>query len=282
MTFAELKIWFSQSVKNIYSERESATILKTLIPLIDNKLVSWTSLITSNIDCTEYQQALIKNGWLAKLQQGEPIQYITETTEFYGLPFKVNPSVLIPRPETEELVHFILAEHPNQPIQKVIDIGTGSGCIPIALAFNRRNWTIEAIDISSAALVVAKENAILNDVSVQFKQLDVLNDNWIGQYDIMVSNPPYITQKERPQMSATTLNFEPSIALFTGSDSALLFYEKIGQIAMQHLSENGVLYFELNEFYANEISQMLNEIGFEVTIKIDLQGKPRMARCVRR
>ncbi len=280
MTFSELKNWWSHSLASLYSEREALIILKTIIPFIQ-PTTSWTALVTFNEDCTNIQQTLFENGWLDRLLQGEPIQYITETTDFFGLPFYVNSNVLIPRPETEELVDWILMEHTSSDALQVIDLGTGSGCIPISLAINRLNWQIVGVDISPSAIDVAMQNAKKNGVSVHFRLFDILNEALEGEYDIIVSNPPYITQQETAQMLASTIAFEPHLALFTGSENASIFYERIGQLGLHSLKENGILYFELNEFYANEIQKSLEKLGYKVIIRKDLQGKPRMAKCIR-
>jgi release factor glutamine methyltransferase len=279
MTFSELKKWFCEALENSYSEREATIILKMVIPLIDKNLSNWTSLITSNKDCSFIQEILKDNGWLNRLQQGEPVQYIIGSSEFFGLSFIVNQNVLIPRPETEELVDWILSDNTSDSALSVIDLGTGSGCIPVALASKQPNWQIEGVDISTAALEVAKQNAIKNNVSVQFKLFDILSESLESEYDIMVSNPPYITQQEKSHMSASTIAYEPNIALFTGNENATIFYERIGKLGKHALKENGRLYFELNEFYADEIQQILENLGYNVTIKKDLQGKPRMAKC---
>ena len=216
---------------------------------------------------------------LNRLKNNEPIQYILGVTEFYGLDFKLSPSVLIPRPETEELVEWILLETKNiNP--HVLDIGTGSGCIPIALAKHMHGGTIEAWDVSDDALDIAKVNALLNRVSVQFKNVDVLqyqNNNKL--YDVIVSNPPYIQESEKEQMDKNVLDFEPNIALFVPNEDALVFYRRIADIAKEQLNNEGMLYFEINQLKGLEVAQLLKDKGFvNVELKKDISNNYRMIR----
>lgn len=276
MTFTDLKNWFSDSIQSKYSEREAANILKELLTHFDDQQRNWTAIIGEE-NLLAVIQSKINLSILDRILSDEPLAYIIGHTYFYDLPFKVNQHVLIPRPETEELVNWILEE--NFEKANVLDIGTGSGCIAIALTNNRTNWTVEAIDISKDALMLAKSNAILNHVEVNFKNLDVLNEDLSIQYDIIVSNPPYISLEEESVMSRTTLKHEPSIALFTQNNDPLQFYKRIGALAKHSLAKNGSLYFELNEFFANETKAMLKNLGYHVELKTDLQGKARMAKC---
>ena len=217
-----------------------------------------------------------------RLQNSEPIQYILGTTEFYGLNFKVTPSVLIPRPETEELIEWILLEtkivNPH-----VLDIGTGSGCIAIALAKKMQYATVDAWDISNNALEIAKENAIANNVSVQFSRVDVLHPVSSNKYfDIIVSNPPYITESEKEVMADNVLDYEPHEALFVKDQDALIFYNRIANIAKERLKENGLLYFEINQEKGLEVVQLLKMNNFvNVDLKKDISGNDRMVRAMK-
>jgi len=230
---------------------------------------------------------------VSRLKKMEPIQYILGETEFYSLPIKVNPSVLIPRPETEELVYIIIknvtsaynnkmsdrAEN-RQPIQ-ILDIGTGSGCIAIALAKHIPDAVVTAIDISETALQKAKENALLNNVDICFLKVDILNilkakELINGSFDIIVSNPPYIKDEEKRFMSANVIDYEPHQALFVSDEDPLLFYKAIAEFAKQKLTPEGMIYFEINPTCDMMIIEMLSEKGFAYSeIISDLSGKNR-------
>lgn len=219
---------------------------------------------------------------LARLQAREPIQYILGCTEFYGLPFQVNKHTLIPRPETEELVDWILSHFQNQDaVLDILDIGTGSGCIAVALAKNLPRASISALDISHKAIALAKENAINNQVSVSFSDQDILDTKSLEKkYDVIVSNPPYVRQQEKKAMHTNVLAYEPSNALFVSNEDPLLFYRKIAQLAKVSLKANGWLYFEINEYLPLEMESLLDEIGFmNIEIKNDFRAVPRMIKC---
>lgn len=212
----------------------------------------------------------------------EPIQYILGETEFYGLPFKVNSSVLIPRPETEELVDLIIHDC-KQSNPKILDIGTGSGCIPITLVKNLPGASAEGWDISDEALVVAKENATINHVEVDFFRADVLKHDYPLQnhkYDLIVSNPPYVTISEQLSMIKNVVDYEPHIALFVSDADPLVFYRAIANLALIKLKPGGKLYFEINEKFGNETAELLALRGFiNITLKKDINGKERMIRA---
>lgn len=227
---------------------------------------------------------------LKRLEKHEPIQYIIGETEFFGLIFKVNPATLIPRPETEELVDWILSEIKTRRIPseklKILDIGTGSGCIAMALAKNLPNSMVGALDISSEALKIARQNAILNGVNVNFFEVDILQiDNLsshigIENYDIIVSNPPYIREMEKEKMMPNVLEYEPESALFVKDTDPLLFYRKICQLSRNHLKPNGSLFFEINEELKNEMRELLKKEGFsQMEFKKDIYSKDRMVRA---
>ncbi len=210
------------------------------------------------------------------LKTQKPLQYILGETEFYGMKFKVNEHTLIPRPETEELVGWVLKEKFNS----VLDIGTGSGCISIALAKHSKA-TISAIDISKMALKVAKENAAINEVKIDFIQKDVLQVHGLQKVDVIVSNPPYVLESEKQKMKANVLQHEPHLALFTPEKTPVLFYKKIGNLAAKSLNYGGKLYFEINEQYGVEILEMLSKIGFvDIALKKDINDKDRMIKAI--
>lgn len=218
-----------------------------------------------------------------RLKQNEPIQYILGETEFYSLNLKVAPGVLIPRQETEELVDWILKTTKDKNL-KILDIGTGSGCIPVALKKNLPAASLTALDVSTEALRIAQSNALENKVEVQFLHADVLN--WENRewdlYDIIVSNPPYVRHLEKKLMEANVLEHEPQLALFVSDDDPLLFYREIAQLAMRQLNSGGRLFFEINEFLGAEMLALLNDLGFrDIELRKDLNGKDRMLMCTK-
>ena len=217
-----------------------------------------------------------------RLQKGEPIQYILGVTEFYGLDLKVTSSVLIPRPETEELVEWILLET-KQLNPHILDIGTGSGCIAITLSKKMKYATVDAWDVSAEALEVAKENAKANNVSIKFSKVDVLAKQDLDKrFDIIVSNPPYIIESEKKVMSKNVLDFEPHQALFVSNNDALIFYDRIADIAVKLLNKNGMLYFEINQAYGQQIVQLLQQKNFiNIELKKDISGNYRMIRAMK-
>lgn len=224
----------------------------------------------------------------ARLLQHEPIQYILGEADFYGLKFKVNSSVLIPRQETEELVYWILETIKRKQLDsmgKIVDIGTGSGCIPITLARKLPFYEIEGVDVSEEAILTATENNQFLQTSVKFQKLDILDEGSWEVYpdrslDIVISNPPYIPPSEKELMPAHVLKFEPALALFVEEELPLIFYTEIMDFAQQKLKKGGYLFFECNEFNAKEVALALKEKGFEeVILERDMSGKDRMIRA---
>ena len=212
-----------------------------------------------------------------KIKEHEPIQYILGNTWFYNLQFDVNPDVLIPRPETEELVDWILK---SETEGKLLDIGTGSGCIAISLAHHNKKLNVFACDVSEGALHVARKNALKNNAKVQFDWIDILEDDLTEKYDIIVSNPPYIPLFDKELMAPNVLDFEPELALFVENEIPLIFYETIAEKGLTGLNHNGKIYFEIHEEYATDVSDVLKELGYsDIEIKQDLQGKNRMIRA---
>lgn len=225
------------------------------------------------------------NECVNRLLQHEPIQHILGETEFYGLPFYVNEDVLVPRPETEELVAWVLEDHQTNDNLRLIDLGTGSGCIPIAIKNHLKKADISGLDLSHNALDVAKDNADLNEVKVYWIQDDILNFSYKVDkpYDVIVSNPPYITLAEKEQMDKNVVDYDPELALFVFDEDPLLFYKKIADYANEHLKIGGCLYFEINEAFGQETVVMLEEKGFEnILLKQDLNGKDRMVRACKK
>jgi len=220
-----------------------------------------------------------------RLVDAEPIQHVFSKAEFFDLEFHVNSSVLIPRQETEELVALILNQ--GQKAKSLLDIGTGSGCIPIAIAANNKQIKISGIDVSKEAIAVAKKNALANEVDLALFCIDILTledlESIITEpIDIIVSNPPYITMKEKELMHRNVLDFDPHIALFVENDSALIFYYKIAKLAYKKLSIGGELYFEINEYFGQETKDLVISYGFsKVELIQDLNGKDRIVYAVK-
>ena len=223
-----------------------------------------------------------------ELKKNIPLQYILGETIFYGLTFKVNPSVLIPRPETEELVELILNDcmKENETSLDILDIGTGSGCIPVTLKHKLPEANVSAIDISQEALEVAQQNAILNQTTILFNKTDILSPDAefsLDTYDIIVSNPPYIAKKEANQMHERVKNNEPEIALFVEDNDAAVFYKRIISLCKQHLNKSGKLYFELNPLFAEEVKLTAEKSNLfkEVSLINDMSGNTRFLKAIK-
>jgi release factor glutamine methyltransferase len=221
---------------------------------------------------------------LAELKTGKPVQYVLGETVFYGLPFKVNPSVLIPRPETEELVEWVmescaLADATGSAL-RMMDIGTGSGCIAISLKKNLALAEVFAMDVAEAAIETASANAALNEVAIHFIKADIREYTSPEKFDVIVSNPPYITLKEKEQMHDNVLAHEPHLALFVPNENPLVFYEAIADFAWATLSDMGLLFFEINEHLGKETVELLTAKSFSnIELRKDMQGKDRMIKC---
>jgi len=223
-------------------------------------------------------ELLMHRSIIKRLLNHEPIQQIIGEVEFYGLPFKVNKDVLIPRPETEELVDLIIQQHDTKR-PTILDIGTGSGCIPISLKHNIPESKVYALDVSEKALIVAKENAKINAVDITFVLADILTEDLktLPQFDIIVSNPPYVLESDKLQMSQNVLNFDPHLALFVDDETPLLFYKRIVFLSKHLLKPNGKLYFEIHELLGEEVKTLMENHHFKnVNLLKDMQGKDRM------
>ncbi len=220
-------------------------------------------------------------GIVERLKMFEPVQYIFGETEFYGLKLKVTPAVLIPRPETEELIHWIAKTISGDDLS-IIDIGTGSGCIALALKKQFPLADVSGVDISEKSLKVARKNGELNNLDVAFFQADILNwknYNW-ESYNLIVSNPPYVRESEKELMEANVLEYEPGAALFVSDENPLIYYRALAGFAKAHLTENGRLFLEINEMFGKETEELLKNEGFQnIEIKKDLNGKVRMVSC---
>ena len=262
---------------NIYPREEAQSIGAILLDGVCN-LNQMDLLVDKDVDYNRHVEKAISQA-VERLVQKEPIQYVLGKAHFYGRDFKVDSSVLIPRRETEELVHLIIHDHPNFR-GKVLDIGTGSGCISITLKLEIPNAQVEGLDVSGAALTIAKQNADGLDAEITFRELDILSkDELLDRYDIIVSNPPYVMQKEKEQMQNNVLDNEPHLALFVEDDNPLVFYNAIIEKATNSLSKGGFLYFEINEQFGSEVSQAMKKNGFlDVAIIKDMQARDRIVK----
>lgn len=281
MTIKELIDDNAAALGNIYPKSEAVYILKLFVTKHLNcnqaKLMILQSEMASN-DLISYLKIVLE-----RLKKNEPFQYILGTENFYGFDFEVSENVLIPRPETEELVALVLETYSENKLCNGLDIGTGTGCIPISIQKERPLFKMKAVDVSTEALVVAKRNNSLNDTEVNFQEMDILNEKlWQEEkiYDFIVSNPPYIPNKEKALMHANVLDYEPHLALFVEDNNAIIFYSKIADFALKSLKESGCLFFECNEYNAQDVKNMLEEKTFkQVSIYQDMQGKDRMIKA---
>ena len=285
MILKEFKLFFNEALSAIYPKTEIDSFFFILMEE-KLKLQRIDTVLKPDYLITEKNLIDLKN-IVKRLQKEEPIQYIIGTTEFYGLPFLVDKNTLIPRPETEELVSWVIeevAKLQSNTVTKlsILDIGTGTGCIPISLAKNLPKAKITAVDISSKALEIAKKNAQLNKVTINFIELDILTTKSLPQeFDVIVSNPPYVRELEKEEIKNNVLKNEPQLALFVADENPLIFYNKIAYLAKQQLSKNGMLFFEINQYLGKETVNMLAKKGFKnIQLKKDLFGNDRMIKCV--
>ena len=285
MTTGKFRNHFINSLEGLYPIEE----LKSFFYLLAGKYLNLSRIniaLQLNNELTHEEQSSFYKA-VDRLRNHEPIQYILGETEFFGMPITVNKQVLIPRPETEELVSWII-EDVDKNEATILDIGTGSGCIAISLAKKLNNAVVSAIDISNRAIEVAKKNTLINNVNIEYSRVDVLNfeadldlhHKWESKFDIIVSNPPYVRMQEKKLMKLNVIDHEPDIALFVEDDDPLLFYKRISELSRQYLKHNGTLYLEINEYLGVEMEKMLNEAGFKhVELKKDMFGKNRMIKC---
>lgn len=284
MTIKKLKNTFHLELHSIYPKKEidsfSTLLLNDRMQLKRIDIALNPNLEISSADSDYFSNAI------KKLKKEIPIQYIIGHTEFYGIKFYVNKNVLIPRPETEELIAWTLEnakekrENKNDDSIKILDIGTGSGCIAIALAKNLPSSKIWALDISNKALNTAKKNAELNHVDIQFLEKNILEmENLPLKFDIIVSNPPYIRELEKQEIKNNVLNNEPHLALFVKDTNPLIFYNKIIEFSKKHLNQKGQLFFEINQYLGTETVALLAKKNFQnIELKKDIFGNHRMIR----
>jgi len=283
MLLKQYKVHFFDALKNIQDEQEIESFFFILTEYLHN-LKRVDVALNPNFELSD-EEVEKWNTILVELQQEKPIQYITGEAWFYGLRFEVNENTLIPRPETEELVEFILKETSNFQLPasslNILDIGTGTGCIPISLKANLPQANFSAIDVSEQALEVAKRNATANKVEINFILTNILEVEDLNQhFDIIVSNPPYVRNLEKQEIKKNVLDYEPHLALFVEDTDALLFYRKIAQLALKNLSPNGLLFFEINQYLGKETVELLENLGFKnIELKKDIYDNDRMIKC---
>ena len=285
MNIKKFRDYFNKTLKKIYPTSEIDTFLFLLLEeYLNFKRID--VVLKSNFEISPEDLILLKSS-TKLLEQEIPIQYILGKTEFYGFPFILNEHVLIPRPETEELITSILEKvlktktfHTNAKEKqlKILDIGTGSGCIPISLKKSLPFAEITAIDVSNEALTIAKKNTVLNKVDINLTQQDILKTTSLNQlYDIIVSNPPYVRESEKKEIKNNVLNNEPHMALFVEDNNPLIFFDKIAELAKNHLTKNGLLFFEINQYLGKETVDLLRLKGFNtIELKKDIFGHDRV------
>ena len=292
ISLKEYKKLFSETLKDIFPSTEIDTfflyLMQEYLGFTRVDLVLQSDFIIDQNTKNLFDRAL------ERLKNQEPIQYILGKTDFFGLPFLVDKNTLIPRPETEELVAWIIDEveilnNKSSPKISLLDIGTGSGCIPISFAKNIDFAAIYAIDISTKTLEVALKNADSNQVSISFFEMDILKTSNLDllskdktqiNFDIIVSNPPYVRESEKSAMDKNVLENEPHQALFVSDENPLVFYEKIADLALLHLSRNGLLFFEINQYLGNQTVNMLLKKGFKnIELRKDIFGNNRMIKA---
>lgn len=277
----DIRRHYRKRLEKTYDELEADSMLFQV--LMEYTGYSKAELLTRQNEPISESQLLNVHFAIEDLEKGKPIQYVIGRTEFYGLPFIVNSKVLIPRPETEELVDRVLKTVKLLSKPTILDIGTGSGCIAIAIKINIPDAIITAIDVSEFALEIAQQNAALNDLDIFFKKIDIANsEHWsaLGNFDIVVSNPPYVRDSEKKEMKNNVINYEPSLALYVPDDNPLIFYSHIARLAKVKLNKGGFLFCEINQYLPHETKQLFVNDGFEnVEVYKDLFDNFRVLSC---
>lgn len=284
MKLGEIKKLYLNELKSLYPPEEIKTFFNWLC---ESYLQLKPFQIQQDLDLVIKTDRLLKFQLaLNALKAEKPMQYILGNAYFYGMEFNVNEHTLIPRPETEELVSWVLKDTSKADKLTILDIGTGSGCIPISIAKNLPNAKVYALDISPEALKVAKMNAERNNVEVAFSEADILDCSdlsiifpEVNQFDVIISNPPYVRNLEKKKMKKNVLEYEPETALFVADDNALIFYNKIAQLASSNLKDGGKLYFEINQYLGKEMLQLMEKYNFRFNqVNKDVFGNDRMMK----
>ncbi|MBL7725131.1 MAG: peptide chain release factor N(5)-glutamine methyltransferase [Chitinophagaceae bacterium] len=283
MTVQEATYFLLNQLRTVYSDGEASQVTDWIIEHLTGSKKA-ERMLYKNAAITEKEENLLQQ-YTKRLLVHEPVQYVLNESWFCGLKFFVDKNVLIPRPETEELVEWIISncKFPVNEL-KILDIGTGSGCIPIALKRRIRKAEVWSCDVSEAALSVAKKNAITLGAEVNFLSLDFLDKNTWSQlpvFDIIVSNPPYVPVKDKETMQPNVLNYEPHTALFVPDNDALIFYKAIAEFGRDHLNKEGTIYLEIHEDLGGATSALFEEAGFKTELKKDIQGKDRILKADR-
>ncbi|GAB3542682.1 peptide chain release factor N(5)-glutamine methyltransferase [Pontibacter brevis] len=282
-TVQEVQQLICQKIRDAYPEPEAGAIAQLVLEHVLQK--SRVQLRLQQQEPVSEQQEVQVREAIERLQQQEPVQYVLGVAHFYGLELQVDERVLIPRPETEELVDLVLKEHKGQQGLQVLDICTGSGCIPLALAANLTAAKAYGLEVSAGALEVAKANSGKYELPVEWLQQDIfapVQSMAVGSLDIITSNPPYVLEEEKQLMRPNVLQYEPHLALFVPDTDALKYYRRITAVAKELLKEEGKLYFEINERYGRQVQELLLEAGFAAaTVVQDLFGKDRIVRAVK-
>lgn len=278
MTVTDLKNEILKALTPVVGSGEATAMMREMLYLLKN--YSATDIIIYGDRTVLDQSVALAREWTRRVVEGEPLQYILGTAHFMGMELKVSPAVLIPRPETSQLVDLITNEYASKKALSVLDIGTGSGCIAIALARALPYADVTAVDISDAALAVARDNGKRLHTNINFLHDDALNLSINQEFDIIVSNPPYIAETERNDMEARVYEHEPSNALFVSDANPLVFYRAISLYAVKSLRPGGALFFEINPLFTDELRNMLNQHGWRVIDIIrDYKGNYRFATC---
>lgn len=279
-TLAFIQSEMRRQLAPVYSPRELQQVVFELLEHFGFTRVQVIAYPDAKLSETDYEQLQLM---LKRLANGEPLQYVVGTEWFMDMPFSVCRDVLIPRPETEELVRLIVGRC-KRPSPRIVDVGTGSGCIAVSLAKLIDGAQVTAVDVSAAAIEVARRNAEQNGAQVEFVCADILVDNQLfapSSLDVVVSNPPYVTETDKKQMSRNVLDFEPHLALFVPDSDPLLFYRRIAELAQQWLKSGGMLFFEINERFGPETVQLLENMRFDnVELHRDFYEKNRMMSAV--
>ncbi len=279
MTLLTFKQKLYTTLKSHYPETEIASFFKIILEDV-LQLSKIDFALHPQQHLTDAQATKI-NTIILKLSEQQPIQQLIGFVTYMDLKLTINEHVLIPRPETEELIHWIVSDNTTNTSIDILDIGTGTGCIPIALAKNLHKAQVSSVDVSPKAIETAKQNAKQNGAKVNFSIQNILTTTALNNtYDVIVSNPPYIRNLEKVEIKQNVLEYEPHLALFVADDDPLIFYRKIAELALQALKPNGALYYEINQYLGNETVALLKQIGFkQVTLRKDIFGNDRMIKA---
>lgn len=282
MKLIDIKKIFYSELENVFEKNEIDVFIKRTAEEYLS-LKPFELALNADLFIEKHKEEMFLKA-VSELKKQKPIQQILGKTYFYGLEFTVNEHVLIPRPETEELVHWVVKDNKLSPSElKILDIGTGSGCIAISLAKNLPGSEVFAIDVSKEALNVGRKNAILNNVEVEFMEMDILKTSQLpSQFDVIVSNPPYVRALEKETIKKNVLEYEPHLALFVDNVNPLLFYNKISKLSIDSLKDKRSLYFEINQYLGMEVVELLREAGFKkIELSKDMFGNDRFIKCIK-